>query len=453
MNASFRRNQSAIALALAALLTAILLFVVIPIWSARLHGEYNQDVYADGYDQLADNLATGHGYRFYPDTAATLMREPGYPLVLAGIFLVFGKSFAAVKAVNLVLALGAAWLMMGLAKKFSIHPLLTIAPPLLFLFHPATLVAESRGGVEILFTFLIVLFLRLVYRAIESRGWWAYAAGGAVLGLAVLVRSTPMLFPAFLLVYLIAIEKQKMTAAAGRVAVMIAAMLMVMSPWIVRNYSLTGKFVPTASVLGTSAHAGEYICAHRGENRPMWLLDREAAHQRADLAHGLGLRFRDDFYYQMFYAPGDELVFSNYLLHRVEDEYKTSPLLCVRCMSANLVYFWIAGKTEGATLANAAVQLPYLVLGIAGVVLCVRNAQFKMIAPMLLFIGYVMSVYVPILAQARYSVPLLPFVSILAGVALMAAQRRFAERHAVEPMRTSAEARMLPFVRHQEERR
>jgi asparagine N-glycosylation enzyme membrane subunit Stt3 len=37
---------------------------------------------------------------------------------------------------------------------------------------------------------------------------------------------------------------------------------------------------------------------------------------------------------------------------------------------------------------------------------------------MILFIVYLVSVHVLILAQARYSVPLVPFLSILAGVAI-----------------------------------
>jgi hypothetical protein len=59
-----------------------------------------------------------------------------------------------------------------------------------------------------------------------------------------------------------------------------------------------------------------------------------------------------------------------------------------------------------------------------GAVLCVRNKQFKVIAPLVLFLIYIVAVYVPILAQARYSVPLIPILSILACITLVEAQRR-----------------------------
>src|SRR5690349_19930488 len=85
---------------------AIILFVLIPEVSSRIGRFYSGNRYADGYDELAANLAEGNGYRFYPDTAETLMREPGYPIFLAGIFVVFGKNFAIVKLANMILALG-----------------------------------------------------------------------------------------------------------------------------------------------------------------------------------------------------------------------------------------------------------------------------------------------------------------------------------------------------------
>ena len=77
---------------LTVILHAVLLFVLIPKISGRVKAFYNQDRFTDGYDQLASNLALGNGYRLYPDTARTLMREPGYPIFLAGLLLLFARN-------------------------------------------------------------------------------------------------------------------------------------------------------------------------------------------------------------------------------------------------------------------------------------------------------------------------------------------------------------------------
>ena len=398
----------------------LLLLVVIPYVSSRLAPSYNQDVFADGYDYLATNLAAGNGYRFYPDTATTLMREPGYPLILAGLQLLFGKALIAVKIVNLLLALWTAWLLTRVVSRFTQNQWAIILAPTLFLFHPGTLIAESRGGVEIVFGFLLVLFIVSLYRAIDSRRSSAFLVCGLVLGVTVLVRSVPIFFPIFLLGYLLLFERKKISALAAfrDVAIILITMLAVLSPWIIRNYSLTGKFVPTASVLGVSAQAGQYIFLHRSEGNPWWLLDREAALERDRLATQLGYPYRD-VYYQTFYRTKDEIRFSSFLLGRVVSEYKRSPMLFVDFVSHNLVNFWIAGKTRMATGANAVIQLPYLIFAVIGAVAGFRSHLRRIVAPIILLVGYVVSVYVPILAQARYSVPLIPFLSILATIALV----------------------------------
>lgn len=402
------------------ILQAAIVFVLIPEAGSRLDGSYNVDaVSGDGYDQIAANLADGNGYRLYPETARTLMREPGYPVLLAGIYKTFGRSVRLVQSVNLILALATAFLMMGIASQLSTSRLLILAAPLVFLFHPGTLIAESRVGVEGLFTLFLTLFVLTMYRAIKSNEWRDYAVSGGVLGLTVLVRSTPILFPAILLGYLLVFKRSDGARAAilRNIAVMVVAMYLVVSPWIIRNYSLTRKFVPTASVLGVAAQTGLYISLHHSAGTIQG--GNGAARERNRLAKELGYPFKEGFF-QYFYSTTDELRFSNYLFKQAVGEYERRPLLFVRTLGTNLFSFWFGGKTPESVAINLVVELPFLVLGLIGVVLFVRNGQFQSLGPMLLLVVYIVGVSVPITAEARYSVPLIPFLSILACTAFAA---------------------------------
>jgi 4-amino-4-deoxy-L-arabinose transferase-like glycosyltransferase len=415
---------------------AVLLFVAIPALSHRLAGSYNQDRMADGYDLLAANLVAGNGYRFYPDTARTLMREPGFPVLLAGLQLVFGKSLVVVKIANMILAFLTAWFMVLIVREMTPEAripskIMIFGPPLLFLFNPGTLIAESRGGIEIVFAFLLTAFILTVYRAIKNNRWLDYLICGAVLGITVLFRSTPILFPLFLLAFLLYFEGRRVgrLVICRNVATVILTMLVVLSPWIIRNYSLTNKFIPTASVMGVSAQAGQYINQHLFEGTPWWLLDRQASRERDAVAARLGYPFEDGAagYYQTFYSTNDELAFSQYLMKGVVAEYKESPSLFVRCVGQNLINFWIAGKTWTATVMNAVLQLPYLIFAVIGAMYCFKNGQAKAVSLLALFIIYDVSVHAPILAQARYSISLLPFVSVLSSFGILAAYRKVAK--------------------------
>ena len=427
-----QKNASIIAfLTLAVVLHAAILFIVIPKINYRLHASYNSNLYADGYDQLAENLIDGHGYRMYPDTAETMMREPGYPVVLAGIYAMFGKKYTAVKLANLLMAVGVAGLMIQLSRQLSNNAVMILGPPLLFLFHPGTLIAESRGAIELLYTLFLAFFMCTLYVAVKSDKVRHYVLSGGVLGLTVLIRSVPILFPAVVLAYLLVFERRRSSnilIPCRNVAVMIITMVAVLSPWILRNYNLTGKFVPTASVVGVSAQAGEYFFTHRSDE-PRWVVDGKAAEERNELAQELGYPFKRG-YYQCFYSSVDELRFSNFLLGRVAGDYRRSPQLFARVLFTNLFYFWVGGKTESAVRMNFIVQLPLLILGATGIFLSMRRGQLKIIAPILLLVAYCMAVSLPILAQARYSVPMIPYVSILVFIPVAAIQRRISKQQA-----------------------
>jgi hypothetical protein len=409
---------------LTVLLNGLMVFVVLPKASPQIRGLYSENRYADGYDQLAANLAAGNGYRFYPDTAETLMREPGYPLLLAGTYTLFGYDFQIVKTLNVALAFGTAFVMILIARRISASRLLIFGAPILFLFHPETLIAESRGGVEVFFGFMLALFILTVYRAADSERWGGYALAGAALGATLLVRSTPLLFPLLLFGYL-AFSKRKsanLLILTRNFSAMMLTMCLVISPWVIRNYLLTGKFVPTASVLGVAAQTGLYFSTHHEIGNVQ--VDYQAAMERNRLADQFGRPFRPG-YYQYFYSPADELGFSQYLSRRVADEYKAFPLLFLRTLALNLVKFWCGGKTGQSVVMNAIIQFPFVALAIAAVVLCLRAGRARILAPLVLLCIYMVGVSIPILAQARYGAPLIPFMSLLAMIAFLAFKHRF----------------------------
>jgi hypothetical protein len=209
-----------------------------------------------------------------------------------------------------------------------------------------------------------------------------------------------------------------------------AAALAILSPWIARNYLLVGKFVPTATVLGISAHAGLYNNTHYSGAESWAMVDRQGARDRRRLAQELGYPFKVEAqgYFQDFYSSRDEVKFSDYLVNRVIGEYKRSPELFVRCVGRNLFNFWFRGKTSVSTRLNLILEVPYLLLAMAGLVMAVRNGPFDAVVPMLLLIAYIVAVSVVVLAQARYSVPLIPFLSILACIAVDGIRRRLCWR-------------------------
>ena len=394
----------------------LLVLMIVPMIHNAYPHLYNINHFPDGYDRIAVNLIDGRGYRFYPETAETLMRPPGYVLILAGIFSLFGKNLVAVKIANLFLGIATSYVMMLICKKYVKNNISLWVAPSLFLFHPAIIFSESRGGVESLFTFLIILFIFFLYKAIESHKYRDYLITGGIFGLVLLVKNTPLLFMILLLPYLLLVKhKGKVSRSVlVNVALMATAMFLVLMPWIVRNYLVTSKIVPLITMKGSAAYQGLYVNKNLFSTKEHGELLSEAARKQNLIATELGLSFKKGFF-QHFYSSKDEVVFDTYLFNTVMQEYIESPLLLVKCSLLNFFRFWFQGKCARATLMNTLLILPILGFVLIGAYRERKNSLS--ITPILLFVLAFVSVHLPIIAVARYHVPLIPFLAILATVA------------------------------------
>ena len=191
----------------------VLVFVVLPNISGVASSTYGMDRFSDGYNMLAVSLAEGYGYRFFPDTSPTLMREPGYPLFLAMLFSLFGYSIAVVKIANLILSFVAAYIIIIICRYIAPgRKSVELIAPCLFLLHPGVVIAESRGGVEILLVVFLVLLLVFLYRSIESSKVYNYFISGLILGVSILIKGTLAMFPIFLFGYLLIVERGRISA-------------------------------------------------------------------------------------------------------------------------------------------------------------------------------------------------------------------------------------------------
>jgi 4-amino-4-deoxy-L-arabinose transferase-like glycosyltransferase len=392
--------------------------MVLPHYEVQLSPTYGIDR-GDLYDRLAKSLLNGEGYRFTPDTAPTLLREPGYPVFLVAISSLTGYSVTLVRIANLVLTSLSAWLIAVLVRRLTMHRAAYFLGPLLFMLHPGVLIADLRVGVEPLFTLLLLCFLLTLGSALRSRRTSGFIIAGVTLGLVVSVRSTALLFPLCLPLYFLIWDRPHTRPAylLKQLAALYCACILVLTPWILRNYALVHQFVPTASVFGTSAHSGYYMCTHEDSDKTRAELDVEAALLRGDLAQAQGYRVQRR-YYQFFYDARDEVAFNRFLAKTVFKQYLDSPQLFARCASENAFNFWFRGKDRTVTLANILVQLPYLVLGVLGMLFCMRRSDPATLGPLLLYLAYGMAIYLPILAQARYSIPLVPLLAAFSAIAL-----------------------------------
>ena len=158
----------------ALLVNAAIVLVGLPELRGPLAPNYNMG-FGDLYDLMAKNLVLGNGYRVDPAMANTMLREPGYPLLLAGVFKFLGYGIQQARLVCVLLAFGAALVLLRLTRKITGDGMAALAAALLFLLYPGILIAEARAGVEIPSIFTVLLFMVVLYTAVEKGCMAAYA--------------------------------------------------------------------------------------------------------------------------------------------------------------------------------------------------------------------------------------------------------------------------------------
>lgn len=408
-----------------AILNGLFTFLLSPFIADSSFGLlYNANGFPDRYAFLARSLVNGDGLRFFPDTAETIIRTPGYPIILAQLFHYFGESLLAAKILNYVLLLPTAWMSARIAglvlPKIPEAQYLT---PMIVLLYPGIIVAETRGGVEILLTFALTLFIFVLIYAIRKNQWQLYLLSGLVLGFASLVKSTPLLFPGVFLFYLVwgGWKSDSYKAVLVPFVCIILGVLVILTPWIYRNSVLVGRPIPTMTVLGVAITQGQYICENISLHNGTSELITQATDDIAKLAEGQGRPFKgiDPCCGPFFLSSKDELEFADYLKKEAFNKYRTSPGLFVKCSTLNLFDFWFAGRTHMATLLNVLVQLPLIVFSGIGLVRIWRSGDIIGVLPIVLFIGYYMLVHLPIMALGRHSIPLVPLMSVFAAVGVV----------------------------------
>src|SRR3989344_4464883 len=201
-------------------------------WNQKMFG---QSISSDqlGYDGIAmDILNNGQ----FTDYGQQTFREPGYSLFLALIYKIFGHNYDAVRFIQIILFGLLAVIIYLLAKdvfgqKIAIFSSLGTA-----LFYG---LANQAGLImtELLFAFLICLFIFFAYKTSEENGnkWLMFSA--LVLGVATLVRGVAEFFFFFAIVNFFIIFRRKISYKKifAKIIIFTVCFFVVLTPWLVKN--------------------------------------------------------------------------------------------------------------------------------------------------------------------------------------------------------------------------
>jgi 4-amino-4-deoxy-L-arabinose transferase-like glycosyltransferase len=228
-------------------------------WQARLGAE-KRFAFGDSesYWRLGQSIARGESYEY--GTGMRVFRTPGYPIALAGLFTALQNDDPPVLYARFLgAALGTLTvaLIMWLARELF-DPATAVIAGAMAAVYPGAISLSIFVLSEALFCPLMVLQLVAWIIADRTKGRTSLclsSAAGVAGGLATLARPSWLLFAPLAMASSV-INRDSRLHRLRIGAVVLLAMAATLTPWWVRNHSVTGRFVMTTLQVGASLYDG-----------------------------------------------------------------------------------------------------------------------------------------------------------------------------------------------------
>jgi 4-amino-4-deoxy-L-arabinose transferase-like glycosyltransferase len=207
------------------------------------------------YITVARNLADGRGFVDFAGHALTHW-PPGLSLLLAGGTKLGLSIETTARLVNASSAALIVWLTYQLGERKFRSRSVAVLAAVIVAFAPALLRVETQIWSEPVFTVLVLVFVLVLDAMQSSRSLTLVALSGATAGVAILVRYVGFSLILAGVAMLVILGPRRLRALAGRVAVFVGVATLLVVPWLVHNYDVSGTatgspWSSTAGVLPT----------------------------------------------------------------------------------------------------------------------------------------------------------------------------------------------------------
>lgn len=369
----------------------------------------------ENYVQSAEILLrTGMlSYGHWPGPTVFIM--PGYPLLLGLVFIIAGgTSWLAARLMQVAVSMAALWLSIRLGARIGGRGV-GLLTGLILAVYPPNLTAPDFLLTETVFTFSLLLALYWFMLAAETRriGWFTvtgaagvhgrtgwYAMTGLALGLGTYFRPTAGLLPVVFFVYLL-LRGDGWRRALHGAGVMGVVLVLLLTPWMVRNYVQFKEVIPFTVSSGNPFLRGTYInndiIVRNNSERFPWVKDSHILSDRAQMEFGrqrLKAGFRQDFWgYLRWYTIGK---FVDYW----GGPYYYKPLSYLPAKPVQVFHNILLAVGAGGLLLGLLLRKPPVLL-------------------LLLVCGYFTLIHMVYLTGPRYGFPTMQLAAVLAAYGLV----------------------------------
>ena len=359
------------------------------------------------YEGIALKYAQDKG--FMPGSS---YRSPLYPLLLGLYYKFIGHSPFTFKLFQAFLGSFIPLFLFRIGRN-TFHRRTGLIAALIAIFDPVLVHYTSQLFTETLFFFLLLGAMDLLSR-LEGRGpihrleWISLGSIGVLLGLGTLTRSILFLFPLVIGLWLLLSKRTSIWCSFQRFALIEFFFLLTLSPWILRNTTVHGKFIPLTTNFGANLWIGNNPEATGGYHIPLSQNDESfetlSEWERNHRLFNKAIHF-------IFVNPKD---FSTFYLKKMRLFWSPYPHFTTR------ITFWFL-----------------LTMSLIGIVLSWRRSPWSKL--FLLTILYFYALTCLFFIAHRFTVLVFPFLILFAG---------YSTNHILEKLRKRKYLKRVCILRH-----
>ncbi|MBI4981625.1 MAG: glycosyltransferase family 39 protein [Candidatus Omnitrophica bacterium] len=370
---------------------------------------------SDEYRTYGENLVNYHIFSFSENNpkVPSTFRTPVYPFFIAVFYWLFGINDMPVFIVQCIISALTCLLVYFIALDLF-DKRIAFGSGLICALHPFLSWTATTLMTETLFTFIFTGAVLLFVKAFRYQRALLFFIGGILLGAATLTKPTSQFFFVYVLVFLLLLNPRKVFLKNAFVFLLGFVILLI--PWGIRNYRVTGEFIPISS----GGKGVNLYLATVNENVYDDVKQQEC-HITAQ---------KDPLYaeYLMGLSSGRVIYVEKKMWRAALVNIKNNPVSYILRRLRNHPFLWI-GSSYLVRLSNSSLfkigsfgllilkfviifflhLLPIVVFLLTGLFL---RSQWKRFAFVYFVPFYFSFVHLPIHIETRYSIPAFPFILI-----------------------------------------
>jgi hypothetical protein len=375
---------------------------------------FNVEKKVDFYYLIGENLAQGNGFVNEPGGYIVLHRAPLYPYLLASLYRFLGETnLLSIFFIQAAFDAGTGLLICFLGARICGNRIGLMAA-ILYALYPLSAYYTLRLATESMYTFVLLSSVASLVYAVSSENRRVFFFAGIIVGITALVRPSAVGLAPFLVVLLLIYEFRRLRYIAFKLIYFVLGFIIILTPWVVRNYSLTGHVIPCTTGSGIALWTGTNVRFDGRDANEM--SDPEEIEAWITEVNMLDFQVEDCYNGRCFILSYEQdQAFKRAAIKQI----KTYPVSQIILLGKKFVRLWFSIFSSSNKHAQPIVYLcqgSLLLFALYGAIRAKKSvpATFILFAVVL----YTILIHTLIVATLRYSIPLVPILMIFAMVGL-----------------------------------